>query len=68
MKALTTIRLIFGYHLRTPSPFLENICTKKCFVIGASICVIFPAVAFLKLTSKNTTERLAARGVLAVGQ
>ena len=29
--------------------------------IGNVICIIFPAVIFVKLTSRNTTERLAAQ-------
>jgi len=65
MITLTVISfaLIFGIMI----PDIEIVLGMVGSTMGSSICVIFPAAAFLKLTSKNTTERLAAQGVLVVG-
>jgi hypothetical protein len=35
--------------------------------MGASVCVTFPGAVCLKLSNKETTERLAARAVLVIG-
>lgn len=48
-------------------PDIEFVLGMVGSTIGAAVCLVFPALMFMKLTSKNTTERLAAQGVLLVG-
>jgi hypothetical protein len=48
-------------------PDIEFVLGMVGSTIGSAICIIFPALMFIKLTTKNTTERLAAQFVLVVG-
>ena len=64
---LTFFVICFALVLGIMIPDIEIVLGMVGSTMGSSICVIFPAAAFLRLTSKNTTERLAAQGVLVVG-
>ena len=48
-------------------PDIELVLGLVGSTMGSCVCTILPALMFLKLTTKDTTERLAARGVLAIG-
>merc|ERR1711892_156422 len=48
-------------------PDIELVLGLVGSTLGSSICVIFPGMIFLKLTNKDTTERLASRAVVAIG-
>merc|ERR1712083_454023 len=48
-------------------PDIELVLGLVGSTMGSSICVIFPGMMFLKLTNKDTTERLAARAVVVIG-
>lgn len=48
-------------------PDIEFVLGLVGSTIGCVICTIFPALIFLKLTTKNTTERIAAQVCLLVG-
>ena len=48
-------------------PDIELVLGFVGSTMGASVCVIFPGAVFLKLSNKETTERLAARAVLVLG-
>ena len=49
-------------------PDIELVLGLVGSTMGSSICVIFPGMMFLKLTNKDTTERLAARAVVVIGK
>ena len=42
-------------------PDIEFVLGMVGSTIGSAITIIFPALTFLKLTTKNTTERIAAQ-------
>jgi len=48
-------------------PDIELVLGLVGSTMGASICVVFPAAVFLSLTSKNTTERVAAKAIFVIG-
>ncbi|XP_059095002.1 putative sodium-coupled neutral amino acid transporter 10 isoform X2 [Tigriopus californicus] len=48
-------------------PDIEFVLGLVGSTIGCVICTIFPALIFMKLTTKNTTERIAAQFCFVVG-
>lgn len=48
-------------------PDIEFVLGIVGSTIGNVICIIFPAVIFIKITSRNTTERLAAQAIFILG-
>ncbi|KAI5644098.1 transmembrane amino acid transporter protein domain-containing protein [Phthorimaea operculella] len=48
-------------------PNIELVLGLVGSTIGVLVCVIFPAAAFVKVTLKNTNERILAKGVLILG-
>ncbi len=66
-NAITVCVILLTLVLGIMLPDIEFVLGMVGSTIGAAICIIFPALIFLRLTSKNTTERLAAQAALAVG-
>jgi len=60
---LIIVTLIVGILI----PDIELVLGLVGSTMGSCICVIFPGMVFLKLTNKDTTERLAARAVVVIG-
>ena len=48
-------------------PDIELVLGLVGSTMGSCICVIFPGMMFLKLTNKDTTERIASRAVVVIG-
>lgn len=48
-------------------PDIEFVLGMVGSTIGSAICIVFPSLFFIRLTNKNTTERLAAQAVLITG-
>lgn len=61
--AIVSISLIIGILV----PNIEFVLGIVGSTIGVMICLIFPAVFFISLSSKNTNERLVAQGILIIG-
>ncbi|XP_025161804.1 putative sodium-coupled neutral amino acid transporter 10 isoform X2 [Harpegnathos saltator] len=61
--AVVSISLIIGIIV----PNIEFVLGIVGSTIGVMICLIFPAVFFISISSKNTNERLLAQGILIVG-
>ncbi|XP_014472920.1 PREDICTED: putative sodium-coupled neutral amino acid transporter 10 isoform X2 [Dinoponera quadriceps] len=61
--AVVSISLIIGILV----PNIEFVLGIVGSTIGVMICLIFPAVFFISISSKNTNERLLAQGILIVG-
>ena len=49
-------------------PDIELVLGLVGSTMGSCICVIFPGMMFLKLTNKDTTERLASRAIVVIGK
>jgi len=64
---ITIVMILITLSIGIVIPDIELVLGIVGSTMGSTICVIFPAVAFLKLTSKNTTERLAAQVMLVIG-
>eukprot|EP00092_Neocalanus_flemingeri_P011299 GFUD01012178.1.p1 GENE.GFUD01012178.1~~GFUD01012178.1.p1 ORF type:complete len:1139 (-),score=344.30 GFUD01012178.1:174-3590(-) len=60
---LIVVTLIVGILI----PDIELVLGLLGSTMGSCICVIFPGMMFLKLTNKDTTERLAARAAVVIG-
>ncbi|KMQ97470.1 sodium-coupled neutral amino acid transporter 10 [Lasius niger] len=58
-----SISLIIGILV----PNIEFVLGIVGSTIGVMICLIFPAVFFISISSKNTNERLVAQGILIIG-
>lgn len=61
--AIVSISLIIGILV----PNIEFVLGIVGSTIGVMICLIFPTVFFLSISSKNTNERLVAQCILIVG-
>ncbi|XP_072766769.1 uncharacterized protein [Anoplolepis gracilipes] len=61
--AIVSISLIIGILV----PNIEFVLGIVGSTIGVMICLIFPAVFFISINSKNTNERLIAQGILIIG-
>ncbi|XP_032664975.1 putative sodium-coupled neutral amino acid transporter 10 [Odontomachus brunneus] len=61
--AVVSISLIIGILV----PNIEFVLGIVGSTIGVMICLIFPAVFFISISSKNTNERLLAQGILIIG-
>lgn len=61
--AIVSISLIIGILV----PNIEFVLGIVGSTIGVMICLIFPAVFFISINSKNTNERLVAQGILIIG-
>ncbi|CAL1679531.1 unnamed protein product [Lasius platythorax] len=61
--AIVSISLIIGILV----PNIEFVLGIVGSTIGVMICLIFPAVFFISISSKNTNERLVAQGILIIG-
>ncbi|XP_011639817.1 putative sodium-coupled neutral amino acid transporter 10 [Pogonomyrmex barbatus] len=60
---IVSISLLIGILV----PNIEFVLGIVGSTIGVMICLIFPAVFFVSISSKNTNERLVAQGILIVG-
>ena len=60
---VVAVTLILGIMI----PDIEFVLGLVGATIGNVICIILPAVIFVKLTSRNTTERLAAQAIFVIG-
>ncbi|KAL6434652.1 hypothetical protein ACFW04_006177 [Cataglyphis niger] len=61
--AIVSISLTIGILV----PNIEFVLGIVGSTIGVMICLIFPAVFFISINSKNTNERLVAQGILIIG-
>ncbi|XP_011882424.1 PREDICTED: putative sodium-coupled neutral amino acid transporter 10 [Vollenhovia emeryi] len=61
--AIVGISLVIGILV----PNIEFVLGIVGSTIGVMICVIFPTVFFISISSKNTNEKLVAQGILIVG-
>ncbi|XP_020296823.1 putative sodium-coupled neutral amino acid transporter 10 [Pseudomyrmex gracilis] len=61
--AIVGISLVIGILV----PNIEFVLGIVGSTIGVMICLIFPAVFFISISTKNTNERLIAQGILFVG-
>ncbi len=66
-NGITVCVILLTLTLGVMIPDIEFVLGMVGSTIGCAICIIFPSLIFLRLTSKNTTERLASQAVLAVG-
>ena len=64
---ITCCLIVFCLTIGILIPDIELVLGFVGSTMGASVCVIFPGMIFLKLTNKDTTERLAARAVVVIG-
>jgi len=64
---ITVCLILFCLTIGILIPDIELVLGFVGSTMGASVCVIFPGAIFLKLSTKETTERLAARAVLVIG-
>ncbi|KAL0115604.1 hypothetical protein PUN28_010841 [Cardiocondyla obscurior] len=60
---IVSISLIVGILV----PNIEFVLGIVGSTIGVMICLIFPTVFFISISSKNTNERLVAQGILIIG-
>ena len=65
---ITVCLILFCLTIGILIPDIELVLGFVGSTMGASVCVIFPGAIFLKLSTKETTERLAARAVLVIGR
>lgn len=61
--AIVSISLTIGILV----PNIEFVLGIVGSTIGVMICLIFPAVFFISINSKNTNERLVAQSILIIG-
>ena len=64
---ITCCLIVFCLTIGILIPDIELVLGFVGSTMGSSVCVIFPGMIFLKLTNKDTTERLAARAVVVIG-
>nr|XP_012221541.1 PREDICTED: putative sodium-coupled neutral amino acid transporter 10 [Linepithema humile]XP_012221542.1 PREDICTED: putative sodium-coupled neutral amino acid transporter 10 [Linepithema humile]XP_012221543.1 PREDICTED: putative sodium-coupled neutral amino acid transporter 10 [Linepithema humile] len=60
---IVSISLIIGILV----PNIEFVLGIVGSTIGVMICLIFPTVFFISMSSRNTNERLVAQGILIIG-
>jgi len=61
--AIVSISLLIGILV----PNIEFVLGIVGSTIGVMICLIFPTIFFISISSKNTNERLVAQGILIIG-
>ncbi|XP_076661257.1 uncharacterized protein LOC143365198 [Halictus rubicundus] len=61
--AIVTVSLITGILI----PNIEFVLGLVGSTIGVMICLIFPAIFFISISSKHTNERLLAQAILFIG-
>ena len=66
-QLLTVALIVTTIGISILLPHIEFVLGILGSTIGAVICIIFPALIYLNLTSKNTTERLLAQFVVITG-
>ena len=66
-RLLTVVLIVTTIGISILLPYIEFVLGILGSTIGAVICFIFPALIYLNLTSKNTTERLMAQFVVITG-
>lgn len=66
-RLLTVVLIVTTIGISILLPHIELVLGILGSTIGAVICFIFPALIYLNLTSKNTTERLMAQLVVITG-
>jgi sodium-coupled neutral amino acid transporter 10 len=66
-RLLTIALIVVTIGISVLLPHIELVLGILGSTIGAVICFIFPALIFLYLTNKNTTERLMAQLVVFTG-
>ena len=66
-NAITIVVILITLSLGIMIPDIELVLGLVGSTIGSAICVIFPALIFTKIMSKNTTERLAAQFIFFIG-
>jgi len=64
---ITLAIIVFSLIIGILIPDIELVLGLVGSTMGASICVVFPAAVFLSLTTKNTTERVAAKAICVIG-
>ncbi|XP_033208511.1 putative sodium-coupled neutral amino acid transporter 10 [Belonocnema kinseyi] len=66
-RFLTFVIVTFSLILGILIPNIEFVLGIVGATIGVMICLIFPAAFFISISSKNTNERLLAKGIVFVG-
>lgn len=66
-KILTVVLIVTTIGISILLPYIEFVLGILGSTIGAVICFIFPALIFINLTAKNTTERIMAQFVVIIG-
>ena len=66
-RLLTVVLIVITIGISILLPYIEFVLGILGSTIGAVICFIFPALIYMNLTSKNTTERLLAQLVVITG-
>ncbi|XP_054155907.1 putative sodium-coupled neutral amino acid transporter 10 [Oppia nitens] len=66
-KMLTILLIIVTIGVSIILPYIEIVLAILGSTIGAVICFILPALIFMRVTTKNTTERLLAKLVVITG-
>ncbi len=66
-NVITVAVLLITLAVAIMIPDIEFVLGMVGSTIGSAICIVFPTLMFVKLTSKQTTERLAAQFVFVVG-
>ncbi|XP_024890824.1 putative sodium-coupled neutral amino acid transporter 10 isoform X1 [Temnothorax curvispinosus] len=66
-RCLTIVIVSISMTIGILVPNIEFVLGIVGSTIGVMICLIFPTVFFISISSKNTNERLVAQGILIVG-
>ncbi|CAL8100309.1 unnamed protein product [Orchesella dallaii] len=67
MKALTVTIVAFTLVIGIIIPNIELVLGLVGSTTGSIICIIFPSIMFVKVTSKSTTEKLVAQAIFCIG-
>ncbi|GAB6031054.1 hypothetical protein CHUAL_007867 [Chamberlinius hualienensis] len=66
-KTITFVIILSTFIIGLLCPNIEIVLGFVGSTIGVLICIIFPAMMFIKLTPKNTFEKRGSQVVLAIG-
>ncbi|ODN00442.1 putative sodium-coupled neutral amino acid transporter 10 [Orchesella cincta] len=67
MKFLTVTIVAFTLIIGIIIPNIELVLGLVGSTTGSVICIIFPSIMFVKVTSKSTTEKLVAQAIFCIG-